>query len=317
MSAEARIVEASAILASLGFPPEQTNERSALALLALVDLKPGQKWSNADAPLIGIAAMMSFAGDQYGKPYKTGSRETFRKFTLHQFVDAGLALYNPDDNKRPVNSPKACYQIEPAALELLKSYGTLAWSKALIKYMSRRKTLAAQYAKHREMTQVAITLATGKELTFSAGPHSDLIKSVIQEFAPRFTPGAQLLYVGDTANKQAYLDRPAFDELGLQVDPHGKMPDVMLYYGERDWLLLVEAVTSSGPVDGKRHGELAALFAGANCGLVYVTAFPDHAMFGRYLPEIAWETEVWVADHPSHLVHFNGERFLGPYKPKV
>jgi hypothetical protein len=33
----------------------------------------------------------------------------------------------------------------------------------------------------------------------------------------------------------------------------------------------------------------------------------------RYLGEIAWETEVWVADAPSHLIHFNGERFLGPY----
>lgn len=75
----------------------------------------------------------------------------------------------------------------------------------------------------------------------------------------------------------------------------------------------MEAVTSHGPVDGKRHDELANLFAGSKAGLVYVTAFPNRAVMGRYLSEIAWETEVWAADAPSHLIHFNGERFLGPY----
>ncbi len=92
------------------------------------------------------------------------------------------------------------------------------------------------------------------------------------------------------------------------------MPDVVLHWAAKNWLLLVEAVTSHGPVDGKRHGELANLFAGCNAGLVYVTAFPNRAVMARYLAEIAWETEVWVADAPSHLIHFNGERFLGPYQ---
>lgn len=93
------------------------------------------------------------------------------------------------------------------------------------------------------------------------------------------------------------------------------MPDVVLYYPERDWLLSIESVTSHGPVDGKRHAELARLFSSSKAGLVYVTAFPNRRAMGRYLPEIAWETEVWVADAPSHLIHFNAERFLGPHLP--
>lgn len=68
-----------------------------------------------------------------------------------------------------------------------------------------------------------------------------------------------------------------------------------------------------GPVDGKRHEELMKLFATATAGLVYVTAFPSRGIMARYVSEIAWETEVWVADAPSHLIHFNGIRFLGPY----
>ncbi len=115
------------------------------------------------------------------------------------------------------------------------------------------------------------------------------------------------------ADKWGYFDAPLLANLGINVDSHGKMPDVVFYDANRNWILLVEAVTSHGPVDGKRHAELAHLFAGARAGLVYVTAFPSRAVMTRYLGDIAWETEVWVAEAPSHLIHFDGERFLGPY----
>ncbi len=91
------------------------------------------------------------------------------------------------------------------------------------------------------------------------------------------------------------------------------MPDVVLWFAEKNWLLLVECVTSHGPVDGKRHAELTRLFKDAKAGLVFVTTFPDRHVMGRYLGDIAWESEVWVADSPSHMIHFNGVRFLGPY----
>ena len=126
-------------------------------------------------------------------------------------------------------------------------------------------------------------------------------------------PGGVLIYAGDTGEKWGYFDKELLAKLGVAVDGHGKMPDVVLYYPDREWLLLVESVTSHGPVDGKRHEELARLFAKSKAGLVYVTAFPSRAIMARYLGEIAWETEVWCADAPSHLIHFNGERFLGPY----
>ena len=140
-----------------------------------------------------------------------------------------------------------------------------------------------------------------------------LIKAIIEEFAPRFVPGGVLIYAGDTGDKWGYFDKESLAMLGVAVDGHGKMPDVVLYYPERNWLLLIESVTSHGPVDGKRHEELGRLFAASNAGLVYVTAFPSRAVMTRYLVEIAWESEVWCADAPSQLIHFNGERFLGPY----
>ena len=156
-------------------------------------------------------------------------------------------------------------------------------------------------------------IAPGQEIALSPGEHSELIRAIIQDFGARFVPGGLLIYAGDTGEKWGYFDAASLARLGVNVDAHGKMPDVVLYYPERNWLLLVESVTGHGPVDGKRHAELARLFAKSTAGLVYVTAFPNRATMSRYLGDIAWESEVWVADAPSHLIHFNGERFLGPH----
>jgi len=158
-----------------------------------------------------------------------------------------------------------------------------------------------------------VKVAPGKSIQLSPGEHSELIRAIIEDFAARFAPGAVLIYAGDTGEKWGYFDALLLAKLGVTVESHGKMPDVALHYPERNWLILVESVTSHGPVDGKRHAELAKLFRDSKGGIVYVTAFPNRATMGRYLAEIAWETEVWVADAPSHLIHFNGERFLGPY----
>ncbi|MHB1676807.1 MAG: BsuBI/PstI family type II restriction endonuclease [Sulfuriferula sp.] len=301
------------IIISLGLPRAQQNERSALCLLALLNLTPGKAWADAENPLVGITPIMDWSREHYEKKYAPNTRETFRRQTMHQFYDAGVALYNPDKPSRPVNSPKAVYQIEPAALVLLRSYGTPAWHDNLTTYLSSRQTLVDQYAKAREQNRIPVEIAPGKGIKLSPGEHSELIRAIIEDFAPRFAPGSVLIYAGDTGDKMGYFDAVLLAELGVKVDSHGKMPDVVFYFIEKNWLLLVESVTSHGPVDGKRHAELTKLFAGSTAGLVYVTAFPNRAIMGRYLSEIAWETEVWVADAPSHLIHFNGVRFLGPY----
>jgi hypothetical protein len=313
MSKHKEISQALDILEQLGMPRAQLNERSALCLLALLNLTPSKRWENAGAPLVGITPMMTFSRTHYKKRYAPNTRETFRRQTMHQFVAAGIALYNPDEPERPVNSPNAVYQIEPEVLKLLKIYGSSDWQVGLKAYLSTRETLAHKYAKERMMTRVPVRTPDGKELALSGGMHSSLIKSIIEEFASRFVPGAALVYAGDTGAKWGQFDKGLLSTLGVTVDEHGKMPDVVLYYPEKSWLILVEAVTSHGPVDGKRHEELAKLFERSKAGLVYVTAFPSRTVMTRYLGDIAWETEVWVSEAPTHLIHFNGARFLGPH----
>lgn len=307
------IEAAQQIIASLGLPRAQQNERSALCLLALLNLTPGKAWADAENPLVGITPIMNWVREHYGKVYAPNTRETFRRQSMHQFCAAGVALYNPDKPDRPVNSPKAVYQIEPAALSMLRTFGSPAWHDSLATYLAERETLVTRYAKEREQNRIPVEIAAGQQITLSPGEHSELIRAIIEDFAPRFAPGSVLVYAGDTGEKWGYFDAPLLAGLGVDVDSHGKMPDVVLHFTAKNWLLLVESVTSHGPVDGKRHAELARLFAGSTAGLVYVTAFPNRSIMGRYLGEIAWETEVWVADAPSHLIHFNGVRFLSPY----
>ncbi|NJN83847.1 MAG: restriction endonuclease [Caldilineaceae bacterium] len=307
-----RIQEALAILTELGLPKAQRNERSALTLLALMDIKPSDAWSDATNPFIGITPIMNFVRDHYGKTYAPNTRDTFRRYTMHQFIQAGIAVSNPDDPERPTNSPNWVYQVTPAVLDLVQQFGQSGWQDSLASYLEIHESLVDQYARDREMNLIPLVIR-GVLTNLSPGAHSLLIKAIIEDFGPRFVPGAEVLYVGDTGSKMIHFDKESCEALNLGIDPHGKFPDVILYYQEMNWLLLIEAVTSHGPVDGKRHAELETLFADSSAGLVYVTAFPDRQTMARYVSEISWETEVWIAEAPSHMVHFDGESFLGPH----
>lgn len=307
------LTEALRILADLGMPRQQQNERSALCLLALLNLGPRKAWKDAECPLLGITPIMDWSREFYKRNYAPNTRETFRRQTMHQFVAAGIALYNPDKSDRPVNSPAAVYGIEPALLTVLRSYGNKDYPTHLAAWLATRPMLAQRYARERDMQRVPVRIGDGQEIRLSAGEHSELIRKIIEQFAARFVPGGKLVYVGDTGDKWGYFDKSLLKQLGVVVDSHGKMPDVVFHFPGKNWLVLVESVTSHGPVDAKRHEELARLFSGSSAGLVFVSAFPDRRVLNKYLDTISWETEAWVADAPSHLIHFNGSRFLGPY----
>ncbi|MCU0494107.1 MAG: N-6 DNA methylase, partial [Chloroflexaceae bacterium] len=261
-----RIVEALDILRALGFPRPQLNERSALTLLALAGVTPNSTWADAHDPLCGITPMMEFFAQQYGKTYKPNTRETVRRQTVHQFLEAGLIVANPDAPARPTNSPKAVYQIDSAALALLRSYGTEAWERQLRVYLANVETLKQRYARERAMQRIPVTLPNGQTLSLSPGSQNVLIKLVLEEFAAKFTPGGEVLYIGDTDEKFGYFDKARLEDLGVTVEAHGKMPDVIIFHAQKQWLVLVEAVTSHGPIDPKRRDELAKLFSGASVG---------------------------------------------------
>ena len=294
-------------------PKAQHNPMSGMTLIALCRLPPDASWSEVKRePCTVTKGIMNYLRDYYGTEYAPNTRETFRRQVLHQFVQGGIADYNPFEPDLPTNSPRAHYAITEAALETIRHYGTEGWDVAVDRFLQEQGTLVERYRRERNRNMVPIRIPDGQELRFSPGKHNEVQKAIVEEFAPRFAAGAHLLYLGDTARKDLFVDRNGLAELGIPITDHDKLPDVVFYDAERNWLFLIEAVTSHGPMSSKRVVELEDMLAECPAGLVYVSAFPDFGEFRKHMKTIAWETEVWLCDTPDHIIHYNGDRFLGP-----
>ena len=311
-AAAKRVKEALELLIAVGIPREQQNERSALTLLALADIRPRTLWKSAKTPLRRITEMMDWMRDHYEVRYAPNTRETIRRQTVHQFVQHGLLIENPDKPDRPINSPKWCYQLSPEALKLLHTVGSPAYKKQLAQFRKNPAT-SALHARHRDLPRESVRMPDGTVIELSAGGQNTLLRAIVEEFSPRFVRSPKILLLGDAANKEIISDETRMAALGVVLPQRGKAPDVLIHDPTRDWLIIIEAVTSHGPVDQKRKNELSKIFSTARPGLVFVSAFPDRKTFTKFQAAIAWETEVWIADAPDHMIHFNGERFLGPY----
>lgn len=307
-----KIAEAQAILMALRLPPEQQSEIAALTLLVLAQLNEETAWSNATRKSLRIHDILQEMQQRFKRSYAENSRETVRRRVIHQFEQARIVDRNPDEPGLPTNSPRTHYALTEAALHTLRQYSTRAWDSALTEFLNTQKPLMELYERKRRRQQIPITYQ-GTEYLLSPGKHNLLQVAIIEEFGPRFAPGARLLYLGDTAKKLLLVDEAAFIDLQIPLTIHDKLPDVVLYDAERNWLYLIEAATSHGPVTHKRRAELDEMLSNCPAGLIYVSAFPDFATFRRFLSEIAWETEVWLSEMPDHMIHFNGDRFVGPH----
>jgi len=308
-----KIEEAQDILKSLGLPQAQYNEMAALTLLALCNIKESDDWKNASRKSLGVSkGIMSFVNENYNKTYAPNTRETFRRQVLHQFVQARIVDYNPDIPDLAVNSPRAHYALTKDVLKVFKSYQTPKWDISVQNFLKIAGRLSEKYLKERKLNQIPVTLSNGEVLILSAGKHNEVQAAIVEQFAPRFAAGGILLYLGDTEKKDKYLDKEGLKNLGIPIDQHSKLPDVVIYEPKRNWLFLIEAVTSHGPVSPKRLLELEEFLKDCKVGKIYVSAFPDMAEFKKYSNSIAWETEVWLAEIPDHMIHFNGDRFIGP-----
>jgi hypothetical protein len=308
--------DAKEILKSLGLPRQQQNERSCLTLLALAGLSEDDPWSAATRPLHRIWDIMGWMKKKYGKEYAANSRETIRRHTVHQFEQARLINRNPDDPLRPTNSGDTKYQLTEDAAEVLRSFGNRNFSKQCERFLRSHGSLTEAYERARNLLKVPVTLPDGSKAELSPGLHNELQRLIVEEFAPRFAQGSVVIYLGDTAQKRLLVATDILNSLNIPEMNHDKLPDVVLYDKGREWLFLTEAVTTHGPVSPKRHAELEAMLRDCSAGRVYVTAFMDFTAFKKYASEIVWESEVWIAEFPDHMIHFNGDKFLGPYPPR-
>ncbi|MBQ9300099.1 MAG: restriction endonuclease [Clostridia bacterium] len=302
-----KIEEARTILKELRVPEKQQSDMCCYVFLALANIKKRDLWAEASNEWIRIHDVIAYTKDNYGVTYAENSRETIRKQAMHHFRNAAFI----EDNGLATNSPNYRYRLTDEALRTIQQFGTKGWGAARDAFLSLHESLIDQYTSKRIMRKMPVRI-NGTDFTFSPGKHNALQKAIIEEFAPRFAPNTECLYVGDTIAKDLVKNEGKLRELGFEITLHDKMPDVVLYSAEKNWLYFIESVTSVGPMEPKRIKEIEQMTANVTAGKVYVTAFLDFKTFKKFSETLAWETEVWIADMPDHMIHLNGDKFLGP-----
>lgn len=293
------------LLKALGMPTKQQADICALTILSMANIKNDSEWSSATNPWIRIHDVIAFANRYYGVSYAENSRETFRKQAMHHFRTAAII----EDNNKATNSPNYRYRLTGEFLEILKNIEVS--EEPFHAFMAKHESLKEMYASKKAMEKMPVKI-NGEDYTFSPGKHNNLQKAILEEFAPRFAPNSECLYVGDTIQKDLVKRVERLHELGFNITLHDKMPDVVLYRSDKDWLYFIEAVTSVGPMDPKRIKEILEMTSKVTAGKIFVTAFLDFKTYKQFSEQLAWETEVWLAELPDHMIHMNGDKFMGP-----
>ena len=313
------IEEAKNLLKLFEFDEKRTNDMAARTLLSLLNLREGDTWDQATNNRIGVRGLMDWMRNNLDYQIAENSRETVRREVLHQFVAAAFCEHNDDDPNRPTNSSKNVYRVSPNALNVIRMYSgndanSSEFTIALEEYLADFQSLVELQREERRMAKIPVRMPSNEIEYINPGGQNKLIKAMVEEFCPRFIPGGRVLYIGDADNKTVHYDKDIFSSLGINLDMHGKMPDLVVYQEDKNWLFLMEAVTSHGPVNALRKKDLESLFIGSKVGIVYVSCFPNRQVLRSHLMDIAWETEVWLESDPTHMIHFNGSRFMGPYE---
>lgn len=302
-----KLEDAKEILKDCGMPVQQQNDISAYTLLTLAEVDPEMEWDQATNSWKRIHDVLEFASEKYEKTYAENTRETIRKNCMHQFREGAIV----EDNGKATNSPNYRYRITYETLELIQAYNTEAYVERLSAYLKARETLVEKYTSKKQMEMMPVKI-NQEELNFSPGKHNELQKAIIENFAPRFAPNAECLYVGDTIKKDLIKNVEKLSNLGFEITLHDKMPDVVLYCEDKNWIYFIEAVTSVGPMSPQRIIEIEEMTKGVKAGKIYITAFPDFSTYKKFSEELAWETEVWLSELPDHMIHLNGDKFMGP-----
>lgn len=307
------------ILETFGIPMTGTPrrlERMAVSFLACADVKNTNDFLRCKDLNHGYGLktrdIIVYVNKHFGENISSGSYDDIRRKDLKLLTVAEIVVQsNPNT---ATNDSTRGYSINPFYAELIREFGKANWIEMVKLKLSDVEPLSEKLKRNRPLDKIDVKLPKGETLSFSIGEHNQLQKAIIEEFLPRYGFGAEILYVGDTSDKYLFLEKEKLGELNFFELSHEELPDVIAYSQQKNWLYLIEAVHSSGPISEIRLMELQRLTKDCTAEIVYITAFLDKITFRKWMADIAWETEVWIADNPDHLVHFNGDKFLGPYK---
>ncbi|MFI6045283.1 BsuBI/PstI family type II restriction endonuclease [Nocardia sp. NPDC051321] len=306
---KAKIENSRQILMMMGFGRQRANDRTALALLAFVRVGPESEWSQAKRPMMRTVEILDWMRTEYAVDSPPSARGTLRRSVLEGFIDTGIAVMDPDDPNRPANSPRRCYQVSAAVHELLATYDDEdGFADRMMKYLAER-----QLPPPRDDYAVRVVR---QRLHAPSPPSSSatLISKILTDFCDRYAPNGKVLYVAHANSKERLVEPAGLSPLGITADLYDLLPDVVVHIKKKHWVILVEAVTTHGPIDLKRRQELAGIFSGVPVNLSFVSAFPSRNELRNFLKKISWDTEAWCADDPSNLISFGVGRSLATNK---
>lgn len=306
------------VLQGLGIPmdnmTDRRKERMAEACLAVSGVKRHFAEATSEGVFLRTRDIICFMNENYGETISLGSYDDIRRKDLLLLVQSGIVVNSSALDALATNNPTRGYSVCPAFSALLRSIGTSSWPEELEKSKACIRNLRDELFQKYEKQKIPVCLPSGDVLSLSAGEHNVLQKMIIEEFLPRFGMGARLCYVGDTSNKLLYVDKAKLQSICFFSLEHEELPDIIAYSEDKNLLFLIEAVHSAGTMSDARVSRLKSKLGGCTANCVFVTAFMTKKELRRWVMDIAWESEVWIAEQPDHLVHFNGYKFLEIYK---
>ncbi|WP_375314349.1 BsuBI/PstI family type II restriction endonuclease [Bradyrhizobium sp. A5] len=319
-----KVEQAQNILRQVGVPlREETprrRERVAKALLAVAGIRPGDPWTGAKSLQEGFKPLKTrdiirIWNDEYGEAVADSSYDDVRRKDLKILVAYGLVASSAADPHADTNDGTRGYALSEPAVPLLRAYGSEDWENKLITFRAAVGEIADRLSRARQLKAVPVKLPDGQVLNLSSGAHNELQKAIVEQLLPRHAPGAELLYLGDANQKMLFVHKDRLEELRLPQPSRDTLPDVVAFDNDRNCLFYIEAVSSFGPISDIRREELRtrAHSKGMNHPIIFITAFPDRKTFAGFSQQIGWETEVWIANNPDHMIHFNGDKYLSPY----
>lgn len=309
------------ILEAVGVPVDGTDrslERMAKACLAVGGITRDFKDASIsdERRFLRTRDIIDFEKRYYGENISPGSYDDVRRKDLKLLVEAGVVVSSSSTKSQAVNNPSRGYALSKSFIKLIRDYKTDAWKESLNEYIDKQVSLKEELKRLRELERIPVKLADGSELRLSYGEHNVLQKAIIEQFLPRFGFEAAVLYVGDTEDKFMYMDQNSLESIHFFELNHEMLPDIVAYSKEKNLLYLIEAFHSTGEWNEIRLRTVVKKLQESGCTAipVFFTAFETKAIFRQKAKDIAWETEVWLADNPDHLIHFNGSKFLEIHK---
>lgn len=308
------------ILSKLGIPLENLSnrrlERLALTFLATGDVKRKEDLKNIkdleQGYFVKTREIIRYINQYFNENISPGSYDDIRRKDLKLLTTSKIVLQsNPS---LATNDSTRGYAINPFFADIIRRYGEEKWDDYVQEKLKNIELLNKKLKRERDLQKFEVKLPQGLNILLSLGEHNELQKSIIEELLPRYGFDSEVLYIGDTSNKFLFINEEKLTELNFFKISHEELPDIIAYSEQRNWLYLIEAVHSSGPISELRLLQLKNLTQDCKADIIYITAFQNRTKFRQFIQDIAWETEVWIAENPEHLIHFNGDKFLGPYK---